>query len=465
MLHHEKSKQTMLLMVVTLVMILWTPEVHCIVESLNILDDVLRFTQNGSPVRVPIQQVALGSNGAILWAAAQDGVLYQINATTMAYINSTTLATTVGFASGLFVDDTFGRVYACYAASAGVNAISVFLINSATLAQVTTACTFNPSGSTPNLFATQHFYDPLSRKLASITYFSNTGSFIGYHAITVASDSCSAVDFTIHTQLTSITGVQYTNSTDSLVMWTYTQSQNGQWLQQLLFFSAISSESGSFSATTIDSAPPFGGSVSPPFAGTASGGNLEYLSGPMTFTSTYDYAVYISSTVPSNGSAVVQYANPVTSASPYTPKGMVTFPTEPTMLAISLDETAISSTAGVIFISTTDGQLKKYRYSDDGTNPMAVTTPNYNSGTFIDSPPPYISSQVYSKTTQSIYLASGTTAGGVWRVPFHSCHTATSCTTCIALNDPYCGWCPLGNLCGTLSICSTGIREFLFCCT
>jgi len=450
----------LLIVVVTLVMILWTPEVHCVVESLNILDDVLRFTQNGSPVRVPIQQMALGSNGTILWAAAQNGVLYQINATTMVYINSALLSSTVTVATGLFADDTLGRVYACYVTS--TTAIN-FIVNS-TSGAVITSCSITPytqASTIYNLPATKSFYDSISRRLGTVFWVA--GGEIGYHDIIVTSDTCSPNrDVSLQVPYDILFGVQYFNSSDTLALWSLTQG--GFWKQEVSSigsWSALASDAApAFSPSLIYNAPPYTG-TGLPFAGSIGSGNYEYLSGPMTFTSAYSYAVYVSNLVPSDGNALVQYANPISaSGASYVPQSLTIFPTELSMFAISLDETAINSTSGVIFMSTTDGQVKKYRYSQIGSNPMSVTTPNYNSDTYIDSPPPCISSQVYSKPTQSIYLASSVTAGGVWRVPFHSCHIATSCTTCIALNDPYCGWCPLGNLCSTLSTCSTGTQPF-----
>jgi len=479
MLHHEKSerrsssstvtvtamKKMLMMVAVTLVMITWIPEVHCVMESLNVLDDVLRFTQNGSPVRVPVQQVALGSGGTILWAAAQNGILYQINATTMVYINSTTLSSTATVATGLFVDDTFNRVYACYVIS--TTAIN-FIVNSIT-GVVITSCPITPFtlGSTAyDLSLTKNFYDPASRRLGSVFWVpSTTSGEMGYHDIVVTSDTCTPNrDESLDFLYTALSGVQYINSSDTLVLWFYYSTSGGIWKQDINFFESWSTQASGgdpdFSPSTISNAPPYTGTGGI-FSGLVSAGNYEYLSGPMTFTSAYSYAVYISNLVPSSGSAVVQYVNPISyPGGTYTPQSLTTFPTELTMLAISLDETAINSTSGVIFMSTTDGQVKKYRYGQTGSGPMSVATPNYNNGTFIDSPPPCISSQIYSKTTQSIYLVSSTTAGGVWRVPFHSCHVATSCTTCIALNDPYCGWCPLANLCGILSTCSTGTQPF-----
>jgi hypothetical protein len=128
------------------------------------------------------------------------------------------------------------------------------------------------------------------------------------------------------------------------------------------------------------------------------------------------------------------------------------------MLAVALDETAISSTSGVLFISTSNGQLLKYRYTDPGSgSSITVTTPNYNSDAVVASTYPIFSFQAYSKTTQAIYLSSTSlSSGGIWRVPFYDCGIATSCSSCAALNDPYCGWCPLSGACTTNTSCTTG---------
>jgi hypothetical protein len=399
--------------------------------------------------------------------------LYQINATTMIYMNSITLSSeaygAVGVATGLFVDDTFGRVYACYASPTGGTTMSIFIVNSSTGTQVNSDCSYTPIGtSNPILPLTMHFYDPTSRKLGSISYVPISGSFMGYHVINVASDLCTIphADLQLARPATTLSGVQY-YSPDTLALWISNQEPD-IWQQEIVFLVNISSKSGLDNPTstdTINSAPPFIVGENPPFAGATYGnssGNLQYASGPMTFTTNYDYAVYISTITPSNGSMIVQYTNPLVNndTGDYIPKGMVSFPTELTMLAISLDENAISSTSGVIFISTTDGQLKKYRYSDlGGSNPMTVTTPNYNTVTYIDNPPPTISIQTYSKSTHSIYLASSSNNGGIWRIPFYDCSVATTCAICSGLNDPYCGWCSTTSTCSTRTGCSNGIKK------
>jgi hypothetical protein len=179
--------------------------------------------------------------------------------------------------------------------------------------------------------------------------------------------------------------------------------------------------------------------------------------GPMTFTASYSYSVFYSTSTPTQGSYLVQFSNPIVTSQPYTPKSAVAFPTQSSLLAAALDETAISSSAGVLFISTNNGQLLKYRYSDPGgSTTLSVTTPNYNSDTQVSSANPAFSYQTYSKTTQVVYLSSSSSSGGIWRVPFYYCSAATTCSSCAALNDPYCGWCPLGGICTTNTSCPTG---------
>jgi hypothetical protein len=424
-----------------------------------VMGGVLQFTQGGSPVQAPVYQVALGSSGSVLWAVAPGGLLYQINATSMQYINSTTFPqyvgsggpTGLGNPTCLFVDDTYSRVYVCYAPNPGTY-MSLYIVDAASLNTLGgTPYSYLPpqkSGSVYNLAVSQHYYDHGSRILACLSYLPNNAhNEAGVNIFNVSGDAMSqTISFTATSfDVTGVEAIQYESSSDSLVVYTY-QFQYGGFQNFVQSKSAVSSGGSSQDIIQIPLDPFYGQSTSG-----------QYISGPMTFLSTYDYAIYTSTTIPSQGAYLLQFSNPIGSANPYVPKSAVAFPTQDSLLGVALDETATGSTSGVLFLSTSNGQLLKYRYSDPGGgSSISVTTPNYNGDTVVASTYPTFTYQTYSKTTQAIYLSSASPTGGIWRVPFCDCGVATSCSSCAALNDPYCGWCPLSGVCTTNASCATG---------
>jgi hypothetical protein len=431
----------------------------CLVRPAGaVMGGVLQFTQNGSPVQTSFYQVALGSSGTVLWAVAPGGVLYQINATTMQYMNSTTFtapscsgSVVPGTPTCLFVDDTHSRVYACFAPAVG-SCMSLFIVNSLTTG-VLARVSFSPAqnfGTVYNLPLSQHAYDSNSRMFASVAYLpNNANQEIGFNLYNVSSDSFASISAYAPEGatyiLTGIGGIQYTSATDALTLWAYD-------LTAVAFNNVLLSATGASSPSSFQSY-----NLNPFYANASVAISGKFVNGPLTLLPSYDYAVFASTTFPSQGSYLLQFTNPILPSGAYTPKSAVAFPTQPLLLAVALDETAISSSAGVLFLSTNNGQLLKYRYSDPGGGTsMSVTTPNYNGDTQVSSANPSFSYQTYSKTTQAIYLSSSAPSGGIWRVPFYDCGAAASCSSCAALNDPYCGWCPLSGACTTNASCATG---------
>jgi hypothetical protein len=438
----------------------------CLVRpGFAVIGGVLQFTQNGTAVQAPIYQVALGSGGAILWAVAPGGLLYQINATTMQYISSTALsaptctpgAVILGLPTCLFVDDVHARIYVCYAPNPGGACMNVFILNST--AGVISSAGYQPINSQENtdynLDISQHYYDPSSRMLASLSYLPG-GQEFGIQLYNVSSDTVDTggiqIDgFPILPAVSFVSAIWYLSSTDTLyILCDYILASTiTYFFNEITFFSGVSAGGD---------LPPGSQPLKPFYFPPPISTDGQFVAGPMTFTSAYNYAVFASSSIPSQGSYLLQFSNPFVIASPYTPKGAVPFPTQPGMLAVALDETAINSTSGVLFVSTSNGQLLKYRYNDPGgSTTISVVTPNYNTDTLVASTYPVFSYQAYSKTTQAIYLSSASsTGGGIWRVPFYDCGVATSCSSCAALDDPYCGWCPLSGVCTTNASCGTG---------
>jgi len=252
--------------------------------------------------------------------------------------------------------------------------------------------------------------------------------------------------------------VTYLPASDTIVMITLLQ---GSSFTQEVYVApnsgTIQSHSGHPVGTNsafLENGPPYGNVIPAPpaFSGSIASGNLEFLTSQFFSTTSYEYNIYYSTKVPSGGSLLAQFLPwPETIASGQ-PKTSWLFPNDPFSRFVGADETT-----GVVFISTNNGNMKKYKYTDLGSvNAMNITTSYYNSDTLVDSSNPAFSYQAFSKNHQVIYLASQTSQG-IWRVPFYTCGTATTCTSCVALNDPYCGWCPLSATCtpNTLAACST----------
>jgi hypothetical protein len=434
----------------------------CLVRPASaVMSGVLQFSEGNSTFQGPIYQVATGSGGTVLWAVGP-GVLYQINSTSMQYINSTSFPSYTYPSPGstvlpylptcLFVDDTYNRVYACFSPGTGPY-MTLYVVNALTLSVLGRESFAPPEvdGSIYVLSQTLHFYDAASRIFASVAFVPNTVyNEVGINLFNVSGDAFAAVNsFAAQNVLyTSLSGMQYVSGADAINIWWYE-------LQSFAFYNYLQSATG-----VSSSSPSFVGGALNPFNAhsTPLSASGQFVSGPMTFTSSYTYATFVSYATPSQGSYVLQFTNPIAvSGSAYNPKSAIAFPTQPSILAVSVDETAVNSTSGVLFLSTGNGQLLKYRYSDPGgSNPMAVTTPNYNADTQVSSANPTFNYQTYSKTAQAIYLSSSSLTGGIWRVPFHNCGAATTCSSCAALNDPYCGWCPLSGTCTTNASCSTG---------
>jgi hypothetical protein len=435
----------------------------CIVSTGAVMPGVLQFSQGNATVQGPIYQTGLTSSGAILWAAAPGGLVYQINATSMQYISSTTLSPPLPACSGtvflgiptcLFTDDVHGRIYVCYSPTVGT-CMSLYILNT-TMGVISSGSylPYSSAGTVYNLPLSLHYYDQSSRMLASLSWV--TGSTEqGIQLYNVSSDNVHSgaiqVDAFTGNNPIAIDGLYYSFDT----LYYFYHGITGppyHFNNDVGYISGISTLSGSPPSASVTAEPlePFAAN---PVVGTSG----QFVSGPMTFTSSYTYALFDSTVMPSQGSYLLQFSDPLVSANPYTPKSAVSFPTQASLLAVALDETATSSTSGVIFVSTYNGQLLKYRYSDPGPgSAITVTTPNYNSDTQVSSANPSFSYQTYSKTTQAIYLSSSSTSGGIWRVPFYDCGAAASCSSCAALNDPYCGWCPLSGTCTTNASCSTG---------
>jgi hypothetical protein len=453
--------------------------------SVALMGGVLQFTQNGSPVQAPIHQVALGSSGTILWAVAPGGVVYQINATTMQLINSTTLTAAVCNGGGefaeflvsptcLFVDDTHNRVYACYAPQAGGNCMSLFVLNEATMAVLSQAAYipysatcdnyYTESGDPANAYQlpnTVHTYDSASRMLASVSWSPNFAQ-IGIQLYNVSSDSVTTDAIPVSAQndefsFNTLAGIQYEASTDAIYLyWDYSYAL-GIHRGHINYVSTLPGVSTRFAPP---SEQPFNQNYVEPFQLSSILPAGFYTPGAPVYTSSYVYVVYTSLSAPSLGSYVLQFQNPPVASNvqgSLTPKSAVPFPSVPNFLSLAIDETAVSATEGVLFISTTSGQIYKYLHTDPGGSAsMTVLTPNYNSDTLVSSSYPTLSYQSYSKTARAIYLSSAVQPGGLWMVPFYSCSAATTCAACAGLDDPYCGWCPLSGTCTTNSSCATG---------
>jgi hypothetical protein len=437
-----------------------------------VLGGVLQFNSGGSVVQAPIYQVALGSGGSILWATAPLGVIYQINATTMALISNTTLAspsctagtTVILQPTGLFVDDAHSRVYVSYAPAPGTApCMSVFILNESTRATISSAgyVPASTDGTMYDMALSLHYYDPSSRAFLSVSWLENWGEF-GVQLYNVTSDTVSSGGVSIsYEQETAISGIHtilYVATTDTFyaLVELYAASR-------YLNFVGIGpclvqcGSPGSFENQFY--IQPFG--YNTPIVNSG-----LFVGMPSTFTSNYIYDVYVSTSDPSQGSYLMQFNNPLTGNNIYgseiggniVAKSAIQFTNQSPLFAVALDETAINGTEGVLFVATSNGQVLKYRYTDPGgtSASLVLVGPNYNVDTWIASPPPLITSQAYSKTTQALYYASSAPAGGIWRVPFYSCGVAASCAACAALDDPYCGWCPLSGTCTTNASCSTG---------
>jgi hypothetical protein len=432
-----------------------------VLQAGAVMPGVLQFSQGNATIVAPLYQVALSSSDTILWAVAPGGLVYQINATTMQYITSTTLsAPSCGAVSYylatptcLFTDDTHGRVYACFAPTTGA-CMNIFILNAATLATVASVgYTPLPTTTAYTLSLTQHYYDSSSRMLASASY-SNGGVHLGIQLYNVSSDSL-ASGASVNGQPLSVNnvgGITYSNAggIDTLYVFSdYSSASGGAFYNPIYTFASVSAGGTQAPSTTY---------IQPFFTSSNVPGSGQFVSGPMTATTSYLYAAFDSTVIPSQGSYLLQFTKPLsTSGGSYSPKSAIAFPAQTSLLTVALDETAISATSGVLFVSTSSGQLLKYRYSDPGgSTTISVASPNYNSDTQVSSVNPGFSYQAYSKTTQAIFLSSPASSGGIWRVPFYDCAPATSCSSCTALNDPYCGWCPLSGTCTTNGSCSTG---------
>jgi hypothetical protein len=163
---------------------------------LAVMGGVLQFSQGNATVQGPIYQTGLTSSGTVLWATAPGGIVYQINATSMQYISSTTLSSPSPSCSGtvylglptcLFTDDAHGRVYVCYAPTSGT-CMSLYILN--TTLGIVSSVSYAPvtSGAVYDLPLTAHYYDPSSRMLASVSWLSGSGEQ-GIQLYNVSSDT------------------------------------------------------------------------------------------------------------------------------------------------------------------------------------------------------------------------------------------------------------------------------------
>jgi hypothetical protein len=279
--------------------------VACLVTpAVAVMGGVLQFTQNGSPVQASFYQVALGSSGTVLWAVAPGGVLYQINATTMQYMNSTTFTApscsgsiVPGIPTCLFVDDTHSRVYACFAPAVG-NCMSLFIFNPLT-STVQAKISFSPPqnlGTAYNLPLSQHAYDSASRMFAAFAYLpNNANTEVGINLYNVSADSFVSINSFAPSGgviglITYVSGMQYTSATDSLTLWV--ENLSASYFDNYLFVASGVSSSVTFSPLDLN---PFYANQSVSISG-------KYFSGPLTFSSSYDYAMFASTTNPSQGS-------------------------------------------------------------------------------------------------------------------------------------------------------------------
>lgn len=124
--------------------------------------------------------------------------------------------------------------------------------------------------------------------------------------------------------------------------------------------------------------------------------------------------------------------------------GFVLHNSTSSLTAVSVD---VVANVTVLFLGTSDGHLIKVYVDNNG--PTAYDDILLDSGVSVNADIMFSPSRLY------IYLS---TPRRVYKVPVETCSSLLTPQSCLAMSDPYCGWCTLENRCSRASNCSNSAQ-------
>ncbi|XP_068600689.1 plexin-B3 [Brachionichthys hirsutus] len=125
---------------------------------------------------------------------------------------------------------------------------------------------------------------------------------------------------------------------------------------------------------------------------------------------------------------------------------VVPLPATPTFNSTTqLTAVATATEAGhtIAFLGDSEGRLHKVLVHSDWSGDL------YGS-LLVDSGSSISADLLLDESQQHVYVL---TSGTLWKVPVSSCERQTDCQTCLAVRDPYCGWCVLEGRCTRKHLC------------
>jgi hypothetical protein len=435
----RKMKDKFLVLFVAILWLFSARQVEC-----TVMNGIIAATLNGSPLQAPIYAIAYETSTNKIWAASSGGLIYVINATTLAVINSTNVDVApyaAGAAISIYVNTALGRFYVTFQDTNTADTTYVTSLNyiGDTIALTMVASNTGRTSTLPSAY-TVTSYDPLSNSLFLMYLDAGSGSW-RVDQMNVSNNAFALVKFNtiVQPQFSMVSSLFFSTN---LNYWGHSGAGINFDNQVFVFSNYAAYVSGNpisaLGENEVMNGAPLASNLTAYFQGNIGTGNLKYVPTPILYESTlYVYATH-NSLIPNSGSAIVQYTIPIAAtAATVTPRSTVIFPSGANFASTGVDETN-----HVLFVSTTKGTVLKYSYTDSGFIAPSALPYNANANS-LDARNPTIGAQIVDATNSRIFYASGDTSGSVWMMPFSACSYQNSCSACTALADPYCGWCVL----------------------
>jgi len=420
--------------------------------SVSVIPNVLRLTDGGEPLEIPVYSLALHKSENLLFIGSGDGILYKADSTTMELVDSATIVPLQVNTKllGVELDENKNHVYVLADFDDGVE---VLIVNASNLAEI------DSDSPSTNKALGSFFVE--SEEMLGVFVFWDSADRIEIYRYDVSGSSLPAPDNIFFDFLFDKEPPAFLIGNDTLVLGYKSNAASftnkAFFLENVLEVSDGSGEQNAF----LDNGPPYPlVEDTAPFSGDNVNGNHKFLPQNAISWNNEIFATYISTTVPSKGSAIVKIPRDLSDDEVYLLSLHIFDDFQ--VNSLFFDSIVTPSGNGILFLGTNEGELLKYTVNHTTDGEIFIPDNPFNEETIVDAQIPPFTGLYPDPENREIYLFSSDLNGGVWKVPFSSCELKTDCGSCLSFQDPYCGWCPLQGACTTEQECTNCLFLIFF---